>query len=106
MTTQTVRWHPRDEPIPAGWRAAGEAPGHHQKYSVLIEEVPAVADYKYPLLIYAVQRSVGDPVALRVVEYEGDTKIEREWTMHPDKAVTLGLDLMRFGWNAKLVGAP
>lgn len=36
MTTQLVKWHPRDLPVPAGWRKAGDGPGKHGDYSILI----------------------------------------------------------------------
>lgn len=36
MTTQTVRWHPRGEPVPPGWRKVSNAPAHHGQYSILI----------------------------------------------------------------------
>jgi len=36
-----LRWHPRDEPVPAGWRVAEQMVTHHHRYSILIEQVDA-----------------------------------------------------------------
>ena len=39
--TVVLRWHPRDEPVPAGWRVADQMVTHHHRYSILIEQVDA-----------------------------------------------------------------
>ena len=36
-----LRWHPKDEPVPAGWRVAEQLVTHHHRYSILIEQVDA-----------------------------------------------------------------
>ena len=60
----------------------------------------------FPPLIYARDSAVSETVELRIVEYEGDVKTEREWTLHPDKAISLGLQLAERGWRLKLAGNP
>lgn len=55
----------------------------------------------FPALIYARDSAESETIELRVVEYEGDRKIEREWRLHPDKAITLGLELAQRGWRLK-----
>jgi hypothetical protein len=37
----TLKWHPKDEPVPAGWRVAEQMVTHHHRYSILIEQVDA-----------------------------------------------------------------
>jgi hypothetical protein len=37
----TLKWHPKDEPVPAGWRVAEQLLTHHHRYSILIEQVDA-----------------------------------------------------------------
>jgi hypothetical protein len=39
--TVVLRWHPRNEPVPAGWRVADQMVTHHHRYSILIEQVDA-----------------------------------------------------------------
>jgi len=39
MKTTTVRFWPKSEPIPKGWRVAGQRVSHHNRHSVLIERV-------------------------------------------------------------------
>ena len=34
----TVLWHPAHKPVPRGWIKVADAPGHHARYSVLIEK--------------------------------------------------------------------
>lgn len=52
-------------------------------------------------LIYDRDCADEEAVELRVVEYEGDRKVERTYTFPPDKAVTLGLSLAARGWRLK-----
>lgn len=35
----TLKWHPKDEPVPSGWRVAEQLVTHHHRYSILIEQV-------------------------------------------------------------------
>lgn len=60
----------------------------------------------FPPLIYSRDSATDEVIELRVVEYVGDQKIEREWKLHPDKAITLGLCLAERGWRMKLAGTP
>lgn len=55
-------------------------------------------------LIYARDSAESETVELRVVEYQDDQRIEREWRLRPDKAISLGLELAQRGWRLK--GAP
>lgn len=55
----------------------------------------------FPALIYARDSAESEAVELRVVEYQGDTKIERQWALHPDKAISLGIEMIQRGWRLK-----
>lgn len=54
----------------------------------------------FPML-YDRDSATTDRVDLVVVEMHGDERIVRQYALHPDQAVTLGLSLAARGWRAR-----
>lgn len=39
MSAQSLRFHPRGEKVPPGWRKIADAPAHHARHAIIIEPI-------------------------------------------------------------------